>query len=361
MNESGVLLRDTANKSSLTTSLSLKRCILLFAKYTGLFALSRQLTRGKTRVLAYHGIWLGDGHFGNYLFMSAEKFAARMSLLEKWDYPVVPFTGKPQENSKLSCPTAITIDDGWYSTWLAMLPALERHNYPATVYLTTYYCFNQAPVISVALSYCFSAIDTNKVQTLHLPEYGFGPVPVHSSKAQNDALTAVRDIVASLEHDAARQDFLKALCDATGVDHKALIAGRWFHLMNPDEVINAASRGISFEAHTHHHRITHQGKDSLADEIATNSAYIHKLTGRAPVHFCYPSGRFTADLWPVLKKCQVASATTTDIGLVGDTTPIYAMPRILDGQDVSDLEFEAEMCGFLELLRVARRAGKGKR
>ena len=114
-------------------AINLKRRILLFAKYSGLFALARVLTSRKTRVLAYHGIWLGEGHFGNYLYMSAEKFAARMALLEKWGYPVVPFAGKSSKNSLDRCPTAITIDDGWYSIWSAMLPVLERHNYPATV------------------------------------------------------------------------------------------------------------------------------------------------------------------------------------------------------------------------------------
>jgi hypothetical protein len=48
------------------------------------------------------------------------------------------------------------------------------------------------------------------------------------------------------------------------------------------------------------------------------------------------------------------SATTTDIGLVAADSPPYALPRILDGQDITDLEFEAELCGFMQLLRRLR-------
>ncbi len=340
---------------------SLKRIVLLVAKYSGLFALARLLTSRKTRVLAYHGIWLGEGHFGNYLFMSAEKFAERMALLEKWGYPVVRFSGKPDATRRHEhrCPTAITIDDGWYSTWLGMLPVLEKHGYPATVYLTTYYCLNQAPVISVALGYCFSQIDAGKIETLHLPAYDFGPVRVDSDSARKSAVTSLRDIFTSLENETARQHFLKAACEATGVNHGELMDGRWFHLMSPEEVKDAVSRGITFEAHTHRHRITYEGKDSLAEEIAINSDCISKLTGRVPEHFCYPSGRYTKDLWPIIENCRIASATTTDIGLVDESTPRYALPRILDGQNVSELEFEAEMSGFLELSRSARRARKG--
>lgn len=338
---------------------SFKRSVLLFAKYGGLFALARILTRRKTRVLAYHGIWLGEGHFGNYLFMSAEKFAARMALLEKWGYPVVPFSGRPGKKNEQHCPTAITIDDGWYSTWLAMLPALEKHGYPATIYLTSYYSQNQAPVAIVALNYCFSLINTGKLQTLHLPDYGYGPVSIDSETTKKEAFATAQEIFSSLQDDPAKQRFLKALCEQIGIDHGDMMVDRWFHLMSPEEVKDAASRGISFEAHTHRHRITYQEKDSLAEEIAINSGYIRELTGRKPKHFCYPSGRYTTALWPTLEKCQMASATTTATGLVDEKTPRYAMPRIVDGQDVSDLEFEAEMSGFLELLRVARRTTKG--
>jgi len=337
---------------------SFKRAVLLFAKYSGLFVLARVLTRRKTRVLAYHGIWLGEGHFGNYLFMSAKKFAARMALLEKWGYPIVRFEGRPEEWGRYRCPTTITIDDGWYSTWSGMLPALERHGYPATVYLTTYYCLNQVPVTNVALNYCFSVVSIDRAQTLHLPAYDFGPLRIDTDERKKEALSTAQEICASLENDSAKQRFLKAVCEEIGIDHGELMGGRWFHLMSPEEVKDAASRGISFEAHTHHHRITHQGNDSLAEEIAKNSECIQELTGRIPKHFCYPSGRYTSDLWPVLEKCGIASATTTDIGFVDEKTPRYAMPRILDGQDVSELEFEAEMSGFIELTRIVRRRKK---
>ena len=356
MNQSVGTATSTNDKSG--PALSLKQSILLFAKYSGLFALARFLTRHKTRVLAYHGIWLGDGHFGNFLYMSADKFAARMALLEKWGYPVVPFTGLPEGRSQYRCPTAITIDDGWYSTWSKMLPVLERHDYPATLYLTTYYCLNQAPVIDVALNYSFSLIDANKGLTLHLPAYGFGPVSIGSDETREEALVKARDVIASLDSDSSRQQFLQAVCDEIGVDHTGFLAGRWFDLMGPEEVKDAVRRGMTIELHTHHHRITHQGKCSLAEEIAVNRKYIEELTGVTPHHFCYPSGRFTTSLWPMLEKCNIASATTTEIGLVAENSPRYAMPRILDGQDVSELEFEAEMCGFIEVLRTVRGVGR---
>lgn len=340
---------------------SLKQTALLVAKYSGLFALARILTAHKTRVLAYHGIWLGKGHFGNFLYMSADKFASRMALLEKWGYPIIPFTGIPEGKSESRCPTAITIDDGWYSTWLDMVPVLEKHGYPATIYLTTYYCLNQAPVIDVVFTFSFSFIDTDKGLSLHLPAYNFGPFTIENDETKEQALAKARDVAASLDDDAARQLFVKAVCEQIGVDHAELMAGRWFHIMNPDEVKDAARRGITFEPHTHRHRISHLGKDCLAEEIAANQECIQELTGTTGRHFCYPSGHYTSSLWPTLENCEIASATTTEIGLVDEKSPRFAMPRILDGQDVSELEFEAEMSGFLELTRMLRRVSRGSK
>lgn len=335
----------------------LKHILLLLAKYAGLFAAARLITAQKTRILAYHGVWLGEGSFGNYLYMTSDKFAARMELLRKWGYPVVPLENPPRPGR---CNTVITIDDGWFGTWSEMLPVLEAHGYPATVYLATYYCTNQKPVIDVALQYCFSSANSSDTRYVYLPRYKFGPICIDSTAARENALKTALELSSRLEGDAARQDFLRSLCVEIGIDYDRFTRERWFHLMNPSEVEDAASRGLSFESHTHHHRISIRGRDSLAEEIATNCAAIHSLVGRTPRHFCYPSGRYSPALWSTLQACDMVSATTTEPGLAGDTTPRYALPRILDGQNVSDLEFEAEMSGFMDLSRELRRTGRGR-
>ncbi|MFA5631091.1 MAG: polysaccharide deacetylase family protein [Porticoccaceae bacterium] len=338
------------------TGATIKEQFLRTAKQSGLFALARHLTARQPRILAYHGIWLGEGQFGNFLYMSAEKFAARMALLERWKYPVVALSELAHANNHLpSCPTVITIDDGWHGTWSAMLPALEKYNYPATVYLTTFYCLHQNPVIDVALQYCFHSIDASRIRVLHLRQYQFGPLPIDTDAARTSALAEALKTVAALPDDPSRQAFLQALCREAGINHDSLMAHRWFHLMSPHEVQDAARRGITFECHTHRHRIRQGSRDCLEEEITKNREHIARLTGRAPEHFCYPSGQYSRELWPVLEKCRMTSATTTDAGLVKDNSPKYALPRILDGQDISDLEFEAEMSGFMEIARIPRR------
>lgn len=338
--------------------MDVKKIALRLAKYSGLFALARRVTAAQPRILAYHGIWLGEAHFGNFLYMSAATFARRMALLQQWRYPVVTLAAATQTGSAQSlpaCATVITIDDGWYGTYAEMLPVLERHGFPATIYLTTYYCLQQAPVIDVALQYAFARVDGTRYPALTLPAYQLGPLPLTTAAERQAALTASLDKVTALHADSERQALVQALYAGLGLDYAGVIADRRFHLMTPAQVADAAARGCSIELHTHRHRISHAGQDCLDEEIAINRDHIKAMTGREPVHFCYPSGRFTPSLWPTLAQAGIASATTTDIGLVAADAPPYALPRILDGQDITDLEFEAELCGFMELLRRLRR------
>ncbi|WP_290745933.1 polysaccharide deacetylase family protein [Haliea sp.] len=289
--------------------------------------------------------------------MSKCKFQRRMELLKELGYPVITLTEALEKHQSGELPkgaTVITIDDGWQSTYEHMLPVLQALNYPATVYLTTYYCFNQLPVIDVALQYSIHQIDPKRYPLIHVPEYGLGPLPTRTHTEKKQVLAIASKILASLDSDSAKQLFLRSLCQQTGLDYEGLAADRLFHLMTPMEVKETAESGIAVELHTHHHRITHNDEDCLEHELAINSERIQAITGRVPTHFCYPSGRFSPEIWPTLRRTGIASATTTDIGLVNSQSERYALPRILDGQNVSELEFEAEMSGFMELIRHAR-------
>ena len=72
-------------------------------------------------------------------------------------------------------------------------------------------------------------------------------------------------------------------------------------------------------------------------------------------HFCYPSGEWDRLHWPVLENHNVRTATTCESGLVNADTPRFAMNRILDSARISQIEFEAEVSGFNELIRQVRR------
>jgi hypothetical protein len=61
-------------------------------------------------------------------------------------------------------------------------------------------------------------------------------------------------------------------------------------------------------------------------------------------------------MFPWLESEGVRTATTCERGLNYADTPRLALRRLLDGEDLTAIEVEAEVCGVLELLRRARDA-----
>lgn len=332
---------------------SMKEKFYWLARYTGIFVLCRWLTRKHIRVLAYHGIWLGEGHFGNFLYMSPARFQQRMSLLKRWGYPVVALDRVFDDSETLpDCATILTIDDGWSGTYQHMLPALERYSFPATVYITSYYCEQQVPVFDVALQYML-AITTR--EQLDLRAVGLENATLASLKnveQREDARALLQRYVSGLESETERQNKMAQIGDLLGVSYAEISEQKLFHLVTMDQIADMHKRGIDIQLHTHRHRISMDGADCIAQELTDNRHALQPLVSRQLTHFCYPSGVYDESVWPQLEAAGIVSATTTETGLVSCKSHKFALPRILDGEQVTELEFEAEMSGFGEVKRI---------
>ena len=82
----------------------------------------------------------------------------------------------------------------------------------------------------------------------------------------------------------------------------------------------------------------------------------------APVrHFCYPAGRWVPEQWPWLEEAGIESAATCDRGLNPRGVPRYGLKRFGDDEALSQIEFEAELSGFTEMIRIVRSVLSGKR
>lgn len=332
----------------------MKRAVLWLARAAGLFALAEFMTRHQLRILAYHGIWEGPGQFGNFLFMRPETFAARMRFLARRGTRVLPLGEALERLREGRLPrraVVITIDDGWQGACRVMGECLEREGFPATLYVCSYYADKQRPVFDVAVAWLYHLAE-HSGQAVHLPAGLVG--------GEGAALVAVgeeelRRHADTLDSDLGRQALLRDVAGAVGVDFGELESGRQFHLGDREELAAAVSRGVDLQLHTHRHRTRLHGESCLGREIADNRRWLEPLAGSPLEHFCYPSGRYRETDWPVLRESGVRSATTTEIGLADRHSPPLALPRILDGQMLSELELEAELSGFLSLVRRFRR------
>ena len=332
----------------------MKQAIYKISKSMGLFVVCRWVTRRHIRILGYHGIWLGEGHFGNFLFMSPEKFARRMQQIKDMGYPVLSLDDALRQRSRREhpdCTTVITIDDGWYSSFVSMLPELERQKFTATMYVTTYYSEKQVPVFNVALQYLFSV---TKVQSLGTKELGLlveNTFDLRESAQKNQVVGLLQQYADQLSSETERQRLLSQLCERLGVSYTAILESKLFHLSNANQLQQMAGRGVDIQLHTHRHRISVNGADCVEQELMDNKCELSQITQKDLIHFCYPSGIYDKIFWPTLEKLNIVSATTTETGLVDSQSHRYALPRILDGEVISDIEFEAELSGFGQVKR----------
>lgn len=333
----------------------LKILVLRLARLMGLFALARTLTRGQLRILCYHGIWQGGSpHYGDCLFMSAERFQQRMALLARRGYRVIPLGQGCANLARGRADTrdvVITIDDGWVGTYLHMLPALKKHGFPATLYVTTENVVEQEPVLYVLAAFLAERATREPDLQQLFPDQML-------QRLSTEQLTRnIAGRLLSQPNAAARRAEAHRIATLLGIDFAELESRRTLMLMTPAEIRDAHQNGLDIQLHTHSHRMHGFNPEQLQSEIALNRDMLVQMLGIAPerlTHFCYPSGLYQRELFPVLERSGIASATTTEFGLNPPGTSPYALKRILDGESLTDIELEARLSGFWSLASALR-------
>lgn len=333
------------------------------ARGLGLFALARRLTARRVRILAYHGFATADeAHFRPKLFIEPATFERRLAALRRGGYRVIPLDQAVQDLAagRVAPQTVvITIDDGFASTLSIAAPALRRHGFPATVYLTSYHMQTQTPVFDLLVAYLLWKADRREVRvTLPCADPATLHLDLRSAGSRDEAAQRLIAAGRSLSSESDRMGLGRALADALGVDFTAALASGVFRLMTADEARDAQRLGVAIGLHTHRHRFPPDDFDVCRRELDDNRDYLRRELGVEPQHFCYPSGVYSPRQWPLLERAGVRSAMTCDTGLATRQHSPMGLPRFLDGEMVSQIEFEAELSGFAELLRRALRVNR---
>lgn len=344
----------------------LKRSFYHVCKALGLFWLARHLTGGRLRILCYHGFSFGDEHlFRPGLFMQPAVFKGRMAYLKGHGFPVLPLEealSRLADGSLPPCATAITIDDGFHSVHALAKETLNAQGFPAMLYLTTYYSEKGTPIYRLAVSYMIwkSVAKAADLSSLGIAALADGPTDLSNPEARQRAEETIRDYGETACDEPERVALTRKLAACLDIDYGSIEESRMLSLINPQEAMALEASGITIELHTHRH--TFPADPPIAHkELDDNSNAIERLIGRRPTHFCYPSGEWSSEHWPILKASGVATATTCESGLIDSNVPRFALHRILDDSRVSQVEFEAEVYGFSELIRSCKRALRGGR
>jgi peptidoglycan/xylan/chitin deacetylase (PgdA/CDA1 family) len=334
-----------------------RRPVLLnVARHVGMFQLSQRFSSRHLRVLCYHGFSFEDEHlFRPKLFMQAALLAQRMTWLTQHGYGVVSLEEarvRLKEGTLRPKSVVITIDDGFYSVLAIAFPIFKRFGFPVTLYMTTYYCRRANPIFRLVVQYMFWATQKSYL------DLG-GILPSHTGRVEIDGFEEASVEQKIIEHgetvltEEERVHLAEELGQRLGVSYDQIRNSRKLTLLTEEEVAQLAKDGLDIQLHTHRHHFPGD-LDLAGREIADNRSVLAPLTDRPLNHFCYPSGLWSKEHWPLLKSLDIATATTCELGLVTAETPNLAWPRILDADDLHQTTFEAELTGFKSSIRFLK-------
>jgi peptidoglycan/xylan/chitin deacetylase (PgdA/CDA1 family) len=340
---------------------TLKTHALRTARHAGILSATRESAwrRRRLLILGYHGVSTSDEHlWDGELYMRPETLRARFAALRAGGYEVLGLAEAIRRMNDGTLPpraVALTFDDGAIDFLTQALPILREFEFPATVYLTTYYCQFRRPVFPTMLRYL---LWRGRPQTLEMEGLGVDPGPAVLDTAERRDQTFHRIIDPFQGRPGAgetKDAVLTEVARRLGVDYDGLLRQRVLQIMNPEEVASLPKDLIDVQLHTHRHRVP-PDQARFAREILDNRRFISEMTGSQTVsHFCYPSGVTNPIYEPWLAALGVTSATTCFPGLASRASNAFMLPRLIDTSFVSDLEFEGWLTGasaFLPRRRI---------
>lgn len=337
--------------------MSFKTNVLYCLKYAGFFYLSKLLTKNRLHVLCYHGVSIDDEHlFNPLLFMREKTFNSRMEYLKKEKYNVISLSDAFTLIKNKVIPSdsvVITFDDGWYHTFANSIPVVQKCSFPATIYITSYYAKQKVSVLNVVVRYLTWRARKNN---FNLKACFCNNGDSVSVKDENGRLCHdnVLNYIESLQTLPERISAVKNYAEYLGFDGTEILEKKVFQLMNDEEIRQASMAGVDIQLHTYRHRFPAEDLPELNEEIANNRKHLEPLVNKRLVHLCYPSGEYSLNALEELSRLDIKSAVTCEPGLASSKTNLLAIPRFLDGDNISQIEFEAELSGLLEILRNIR-------
>ncbi|MFO0916586.1 MAG: polysaccharide deacetylase family protein [Pirellulales bacterium] len=325
----------------------LKRILLRVAKACGLFAFARWRLRGTVAIIAWHGVSIGDEHelFADY-FITPQTLSDRLAFLQQHFHIVSLDEAVRQLQLGQLAPrqVVLTFDDGDVSFLTQAIPVLQRWQAPATVYIVSSGLDRRTTALNMAVRELLL-----RTTAVHAPGELFAdqqarPIDTLAQRQQAGDL-AVAAMNQRAEY-AERIEFAQRVSTALGIDWQRLFGDQHWDYMVADEVRRCVDAGYDMQLHSDLHRTTVEMQDELLDDTVRCRQQIEAVTGRTAIDYCYPSGLWTRRCWPMLEQAGVRSAVTCRLGPNFPDTPLLALRRYVDGQSISQLEFEALVSGF---------------
>jgi len=292
--------------------------------------------------------------------MEPRTFQAHINLLVSKRYPVIKLKEALQLLDKKTlppCPVVITFDDGFKTIKEYAIPILSHNALPSTIFLTTYYCIKAHPVFRLAVQYMFWKTRFKDINLTGIDLPMSGRVSLNSVENRQKVAWQIIDYAEKELPEEDRQRIASELGFRLKVPYSELVNSGALSIMTAPEIQRIASGGTDIQLHTHRHNFP-ENPLTARTEIRDNRAVLEPIIGKELGHFCYPSGVWSERHFPILRQENIESAVTCDTGFNYADTPRFSLRRFLDGQHISNIEFEAELSGLMEIMRKMRSAAQ---
>jgi peptidoglycan/xylan/chitin deacetylase (PgdA/CDA1 family) len=323
----------------------------------GLAAASRSRWRSRRLlILCYHGFARAEEHLWDpSLYVTRGHLESRLELLAAGGYVVLPLGEGLARLATGTLPpraVSITIDDGTYDFYAVAYPVLKRRRVPVTVFVSTYHVVDRRPVFDGACQYLLWKAWTMGMSDLRDPLDDAAP-PLRSAADCAHASARVRETAWRERWSAGeKHEWLERFARRWRLDWEDFLDRRLLALMHPEEIASLDPDIADVQLHTHRHRVPDQ-RDLFLREIADNRRALAEcgLDPQRLTHFCYPSGIHRPSFLPWLAEAGVTSAVTTVPGLASTRHDPLLLPRFIDADTTSELEFEGWASGLREFFR----------
>lgn len=315
--------------------MNLKNIAKKAVAYSGLFALSRALTKSKVRILVYHKFSGSNKLSPNAV--STQLFEKELRYL-KSKYTICllsDLSERLQDSLPKDKPmAALTIDDGHFGFYRWAYPILKKYQVPATLFIVS-------SAVNNGTWLWFDRLDYLRQ---HMPAH-----PELSGETFRKLIGRLKKM--SIAECEQKLDALgrEGSCNMPDRPPESLALATWTQLKEMAE-----SGIIEIGAHTVNHQILSAVNPDIAwNEICRCREEILDHIGILPKTFCYPNG-MNGDYGPehmdMLAKAGFTCATASHFGFVDGQSNRFALPRV-GAENPDYLVFRKYIDGFETLQR----------
>jgi peptidoglycan/xylan/chitin deacetylase (PgdA/CDA1 family) len=281
------------------------------------------LGRGKLNIFIWHSVKAEP----DPLLPSepdVRKFDAILGFLRRW-FTVLPLGEAVRRLADGSLPPAaacLTLDDGYADNLTHLLPLLEKHGIPATVFVADGYLDGGCMWNDVVIE----SVRGCRASRLDLSAHGLPAVDLADIEARRRAIDVLLPLV-KYRPLAERTPLAASIARTAGVAPPS-------DLMLTSTQLQTLARSplVTIGAHTHLHPILAVENESTArEEIAASRRRLEALIDAPVTLFAYPNGRPGKDYTPrdvaLARSAGFEAAVSTAQGFADAASDRFQLPR----------------------------------